>query len=255
LSLRVVAHRGASGSYPENTLASFQAALDVGAEIVEMDVQLSRDGELVVIHDPTLDRTTGGSGRVGEWSLAEIRKLSAGFPDRFGDRFREQRVPTFAEALELVRGRAQVLVEIKPESVADGGDEGIEARTLAAIDAAGMRGGAGVTSFHLGALARCRELSPEVPRVPLFKSGSAAEMVAAARGLGAELALPFKGLLSDELLRLAREAGVGLAAWVVDDPEELRELARFELHGIGTNRPAEMLAAIRSVGATPAADG
>jgi len=254
LSLRVVAHRGASDSYPENTLAAFEAALRAGSEIVELDVQLTRDRELVVIHDPTLDRTTEGSGPVGERTLREIRELSAGFPDRFGNRFRDQRVPTFREALDLMRGRAQVLVEIKPESVAGGGPDGIEARTLAAIDAAGIRREAGITSFHLGALTRCRELAPDVPRVPLFKSGTAAEMVAAARGLGAELALPFKGLLSDELLRLAREAGLGLAAWVVDDPEELRALARFELYGIGTNRPAEMLAVIRD-GAPPSASG
>jgi glycerophosphoryl diester phosphodiesterase len=246
-----VAHRGASDSYPENTLASFEAALRVEAEIVELDVQLTRDGELVVIHDPTLDRTTDGAGPVGELTLREIRKLSAGFPDRFGSRFRDQRVPTFAEALDLMRGRSQVLVEIKPESVAGGGPDGIEARTLTAIDAAGMRREAGITSFHLGALARCRELAPDVPRVPLFKSGTPAEMVAAARGLGAELALPYKGLLTDDLLQRSREAGLGLAAWVVDDPGELLELARFELYGIGTNRPAEMLAAIRNAAAPP----
>ena len=86
----VIAHRGDSAHRPENTLASFASALEVGAELVEFDVQLTRDGHVVVIHDPTLDRTTTGRGDVRDLTLAEVRAVSAGYPSRFGDRLRRR---------------------------------------------------------------------------------------------------------------------------------------------------------------------
>jgi glycerophosphoryl diester phosphodiesterase len=238
--LRVVAHRGDSHHYPENTLASFAAALEAGAEYVELDVQLTRDDELVVIHDPTLDRTTTGAGPVVDHTLNEIRQLSAGYPQRFGSEYSGERIPTFAEALELLRGRARVLVEIKPESV-QSDDDAIERRTLDAIEAAGMNGSAGVASFHPLALARCQKLAAQIPRSPLFASGSAEEIVAVAQNLGSDLVLPHKSLLSEALCDRASRAGLRLAVWVVDDVEEFEALHRFDLYGVGTNRPGDLL--------------
>jgi glycerophosphoryl diester phosphodiesterase len=92
----VIAHRGDSFARPENTLLSFASALEAGAALVEFDVQLTRDQQVVVIHDPTVERTTDGRGAVKDLTLAEIRRLSAGYPQRFGDAHRGERVPTFA---------------------------------------------------------------------------------------------------------------------------------------------------------------
>src|SRR6266850_146761 len=180
----VIAHRGDSAHRPENTLAAFAAALEIGAAIAEFDVHLTRDGEVVVIHDATLDRTTNGHGAVRNMTLAEIRRFSAGYPARFGSTYTGERVPT---------------------------------------------------------------LGPEILRGHLFERGKAGDMLAGAREVGSELIMPEKRLLSDDLRDRAREAGVKVATWVVDDIEELRRLMRFELYGVGSNRPGEMLEALQSL--------
>ena len=140
----VIAHRGDSAHRPENTLAAFAGALELGVSAVEIDVQLTRDGRVVVMHDPTLDRTTSGRGDVRQLSLAEIRALSAGYPSRFGTAYQGERVPTLAEVLALLRDRARTLIEIKTESVTDDATGGVEALTIAEIRRAGRgrQGGA-----------------------------------------------------------------------------------------------------------------
>src|SRR5690606_11528357 len=110
-TMKVTAHRGASAYAPENTMAAFEMALEMGADGIELDVQMSRDGHLVVIHDPTLERTTDGSGLVAQYTLAELRRVDAGA--WFDERFRGQRIPTLAEVFELVRGKALLNVELK----------------------------------------------------------------------------------------------------------------------------------------------
>ncbi|HEY7924868.1 MAG TPA: glycerophosphodiester phosphodiesterase family protein, partial [Vicinamibacteria bacterium] len=121
----VIAHRGDSAHRPENTLAAIAGALELGVSAVEIDVQLTRDGRVVVMHDSTLDRTTSGRGDVRQLSLAEIRALSAGYPSRFGTAYQGEHVPTLAEVLSLVRDRARTLIEIKKESVTDDATGGV----------------------------------------------------------------------------------------------------------------------------------
>ena len=97
-----VAHRGASGDYPENTLLAFEKALEIGVDEIELDLHSTKDGHLVVMHDATVDRTTDGTGAIAELTLAEIKALDAG--SSFDERFRDERVPTWEEALDLVQG-------------------------------------------------------------------------------------------------------------------------------------------------------
>ena len=148
----VIAHRGASGTAPENTLAAFRRAVACGADMVELDVQLTRDGEVVVVHDFTLDRTTDGTGAVGASSLAEIRRLDAGA--WFAPAFLGEAVPTLGEVLGAIG--LPVNVELKPV-----GDQGLEAETLAVVRAAGALGRVVFSSFDPGALERLRALTPE----------------------------------------------------------------------------------------------
>ena len=238
----VIAHRGDSAHRPENTLASFRRALEVGADHVELDVQLTRDDRLVVIHDPTLDRTTNGHGPVSEHSLEEIRALSAGYPTLFGDRYADQKVPTLEEAFELLRGRARVMIEIKRESVSEEAADGIEARIVEAVRQAEMFEHVGVASFLPLALARCRRIAPDLPRAALFAPNLPADVVAVGRDIEANLVLPHKSMLDDALAAAIKEAGLRLGTWVVDDPEELDSLARFGLIGAATNDPGGLLA-------------
>ena len=243
----VIAHRGDSAHRPENTLASFQSALEVGAALVEFDVQLTRDGHVVVIHDPTVDRTTNGRGRVAEMSLVELRALSAGYPERFGTSYAGERIPTLAEVLSFLRGRVRAMVEIKTDSVSDDALGGIEARTIEEVRRQGMSGDLALVSFDTRALRRCRDLAPEIVRGHLFAQGLE-QAVAACLEVGAQVMMPEKRLLSEEARDRARSAGLKLATWVVDDPDELEALRRFELYGLATNRPGVMLEALADGG-------
>jgi glycerophosphoryl diester phosphodiesterase len=241
----VIAHRGDSAHRPENTLASFSSALEVGAELVELDVHLTRDDHVVVIHDATLERTTNGSGRVIEQTLAEIRALSAGYPARFGDAYAGERVPLLAEVLGLVEGRARAMIELKHESVNDDAAGGLEARTIAEVRRAGMSDDVALISFDRRALLRCRELAPEISRGHLFHRAGVDEVLAGAREIGSALVMPEKGMLGEELRDRARDAGVRVATWVVDDPDELRALRRYDLYGVGSNRPGVLIEALQ----------
>jgi glycerophosphoryl diester phosphodiesterase len=244
----VIAHRGDSARRPENTLASFASALEVGAEIVEFDVQLTRDGHVVVIHDPTVDRTTDGVGRIQDLTLAELRRFSAGYPARFGDEYRGERIPTLGEVLGLLRDRAIGMIEIKHDAVTADAEGGIEAHTVAEVRKAGMEKQVALISFSRIALVRCRDLAPAILRGHLFLRAEVGDVLAGAREVASSLVLPEKGMLSAELRDRAREAGIKVATWVIDEPTELAALGHFDLYGIGSNRPAEMMEALRGEG-------
>lgn len=240
----VIAHRGDSDARPENTLAAFAAALEAGADLIELDVQLTRDRYPVVIHDPTVDRTTSGRGAVGELSLAELRVLSAGYPARFGGAFADERIPTLLEVLAFLHERARVVIEIKHESGGGPLDDGVEAHTLAAVHRTATQGDVALLSFDTRILARCRTLDPQVPRGHLFLRATDEQVLACSASAGASFILPEKGMLSPSLVTSARAAGLRVGTWLVDDPEELADLRRYELFGIGTNRPGVMLEAL-----------
>jgi glycerophosphoryl diester phosphodiesterase len=241
----VIAHRGDPAHRPENTLASFESALAVGADLVELDIQRTRDGRVVVIHDGTLDRTTDGRGQVGERTLAEVKAVSAGYTERFGSRYASERVPTLAEALDLLRGRTRVMIEMKKESVmAEDSDDGIEALAVSEVRRAGIAKDVALISFERRALLRCQARAPEIRRGHLFYRAEPEDVVAGAREIGSDLVMPEKGMLSEALRDRAREAGLKVATWVVDDPEELRDLARFDLYGVGSNCPGLLLDAL-----------
>ncbi len=241
----MIAHRGDCAHRPENTLASFESALALGAEVLELDVQLSRDGHAMVLHDGTLDRTTNGQGAVAARTLAELKQLSAGYAQHFGVSFAAERIPTLAEVLALARGRARVMIEVKKESVAEH-SQTLEARVLEAVRDGGMAADVVLISFERRALVRFLKLAPEIRRGHLFYRATPEEVVAGAREVATDIVMPEKGMLSDELVAACRSAGLKLATWVVDDPAELRSLARFELYGVGSNRPGVLLAALRA---------
>jgi len=240
----VIAHRGDSAHRPENTLASFASALEVGASVVELDVQLTADDHVVVLHDPTVDRTTDGRGDVGRMKLAEVRALSAGYPEKFGGAWSGERVPTLAEALTLVRERARIMIEIKKESVSDDIDGGIEARTIAEVRRLGLADQVALISFEHRALLRCRELAPEIARGHLFGRTAPGDMLPATKDAGCGIVMPHKSQLSDAIADQVHGAGLKLATWVVDEPEELKRLASFGLFGVGSNCPGVLMQAL-----------
>ncbi len=127
----VVAHRGFSGKAPENTIAAFTMALEAGVSMIELDVQVSKDNHVVVIHDPTIDRTTDGEGKVSELTLAELKKLDAG--SWFHVKYKDERIPTLVEALELIAPNALINIELKSTRIIRKADTHIADATVEVV--------------------------------------------------------------------------------------------------------------------------
>jgi glycerophosphoryl diester phosphodiesterase len=243
----IIAHRGDSASRPENTLASCKQAVGVGADFIEVDVQLTADGQVVVLHDVTVNRTTDGTGSVREMTLAQIKKLSAGFPAKFGAEWKDERVPTLGEVLDAIRGKAKLMIEIKRESVAPGEAEGgIEAKSIAEVQKRHMEKDVAFISFERRALQRCLKLAPEIKRGQVFYREEVPAVLEAAKEVDSDFVMPEKGMLTEELRDGARAVGLKLATWVVDEPAELRALSHFDLYGVGSNCPGKLIDALWS---------
>lgn len=157
----IIAHRGYSARFPENTLAAFRAAIDAGAHMIELDVTLSRDRQLVVIHDDTVDRTTNGSGAVKDLTLEQLGRLDAG--SWFDARFKGERLPTLAQVLEAVKGKLLVNIEIKPEAFEpEGPDDAVERQVLDLVHEKNMFADVLVSSFEWQTLENMRKWEPAV---------------------------------------------------------------------------------------------
>jgi glycerophosphoryl diester phosphodiesterase len=226
-------HRGASGHAPENTLAAFELAFELGADGVELDVQMTADGELVVIHDPTLDRTVLGlSGPVGSRTLAQVKSGDAGA--WFGERFAGQQVPTLAEVFERCGPEVRYHVELKdPESY-----PGVERELLGLLEERGLRdsGQVFVQSFSPASLRRVRELDCSIALIQLYPcrwQDSLLDGVSEyASGIG-----PAKEHTDEGLVAAARERGLGVYPFTVNEPDDLERGVRLGVSGIFTDFP------------------
>ena len=232
MSPLVIAHRGASGSAPENTLAAFRRAEQMGAAMIELDVQLSRDGEAVVIHDWTLERTTDGHGAVRDRTLAELRALDAG--SWFGPAFRGEHVPTLREVLDAVR--LPVNVELKPC-----GDDGVERRALMVVEQAGALGRVVFSSFDPGTLERLRARSAEAAIAVLWEYEPIPEAVRRAERVAARALHLRKEAATPSAIAETIAAGLTIRVWTVNAPDEFNRLATHRVHGIFTDHPERVL--------------
>ena len=241
----IVAHRGASSTMPENTLASFEEAVRLGAQIVEFDVRLSRDGVAVVMHDPGVARTTDGTGAVHELASIELAALNAGSPDA------PERVPTLADVLDLLSGRAGVAIEIK--NLPDEPGFQAERETLvdvthAEIDRGGFDGPILLISFNPRSIAASRSIAPAVPTGFLSTElVPPRDALAHARQEGHEMVLPaVTSLLAagDAFVEDAHAAGLRVGTWTVDDADRVRALVARGVDAIASNDPAMALAAL-----------
>ena len=229
-----VAHRGASGLAPENTLAAFAKAVAIGVDAVELDVHATRDGHVVAIHDSTLDRTTDATGKVSELTLAELRKADAGM--WFGDEFAGQSIPTLAESLSLLKGQAVTVVEIKQQHIAR--------EVVRTIEDAGAVDDVVVISFHPQTIRDVRAASPFIPTGLLVKADPGEDPYAQGVELAHRTAELGAGMLSlshtavtPGLARALRERGISLSTWTVDDVDRMRYLLDCGVGAITSNHP------------------
>lgn len=233
------AHRGARGHAPENTLLAFNLAFDLGADAIECDVQRSRDGELVIIHDDTVSRTTDGVGAVAALTFEDLRALDAGAFWRM-----PQRIPTLAETLDLVRNRDGALnLEIKGESLEDamGTAEAVEP-VLAALEEP-LRSRLLVSSFELAAVARLKERLPWL-RVAALYSGrewQKRDMLAPALAMGAEAIHPGVALTTAELIAKAHAANLRVNVWTANRRAIIRKLIAWGADGLFSDYPERVV--------------
>jgi glycerophosphoryl diester phosphodiesterase len=226
---RIVAHRGYSAKYPENTLAAFQAAVDLGVDAVELDVRRTKDGEIVVLHDAMLDRTTDGSGPLAAYTWEELQMFSAG--EWFDATFRAERIPRLADVFPILRDRAELLIEIK--------ETGIEDAVVRLIWAHGALGSVSCGSFDRGSILAVRKLDPAIPVCLIAVSCESKDVPALVKAGIRGVNLEYHHL-SPELLEVLHDAKLAVNAWTVDAAADLGRLAAMGVDAITTNDPAEL---------------
>lgn len=236
----VIGHRGASGYAPEHTFASYQRALEIGVDYIEQDLQMTRDGVLVVMHDPTLDRTTDGRGPVIERTLAEVKRCDAG--SWFGAAFAGQRVPTLRELFERYRDTVNYYIETKnPEDA-----PGMEEKLLELMDAFGLRETAVskwqvlIQSFSRASLEKIRSFDDRLPLIQLIEKehDSAAirellpDIAEYAAGIG-----PSRLSVDRELVDAVHAHRLVIHPYTVNDPADIRRMTELGVDGLFTDFP------------------
>ncbi|MFF8405502.1 glycerophosphodiester phosphodiesterase [Streptomyces sp. NPDC015684] len=217
MNFLTIGHRGVMGVEPENTLRSFVAAQHAGLDLIELDLHLSKDGALVVMHDAEVDRTTDGTGPIAEKTLAELRALDAGLGER---------VPVFEEVLDAVSAPLQA--EIKDVAAARALAEVMHRRDLV--------GRVEVSSFHDDAVAEIARLVPGV-RTALVAGRYGPDVVDRAVAVGAGAVCLNIRRLTLEVVEHARKSGLRIIGWVVNTQEHLRLVRALELDGATTDYP------------------
>jgi glycerophosphoryl diester phosphodiesterase len=227
----IVAHRGASAYEPENTLRSFRRAIELGADMSELDVHLSKDGQVVVMHNATVEKTTNGSGAIKDMTLAELKALDAG---------KGERIPTLQEVIDLARGKNGLYIELKAEGTPRAVVDVLRANKFT------TRQQVIVGSFQPLLVRETKDIAPEIATSLLISPLLPAEpLITATRLARADFvhlcwesrhAQPHT-LLTPELLGALRAAGLGIVLWHEERPAELVALRALDVDAICTNTP------------------
>lgn len=233
-----IAHRGASGWAPENTLAAFSKALEIGADAVELDLHRSRDGHLVVIHNGIVDRTTGSGGIVADMSLKELKSLDAGA--QFRPDFSGQQIPTFQEVIELVKGKAKICAELKVK--------GIEKDVVQTIEQNNLKDEVIVISFLHQSLKEVKQLDAQISTgmlVGIGKVTRAPLLVRKAREISADVVMLPWSFTTAELVEGVHKEDLFITVWTVDEALEMNRLIKIGVDGIATNYPKRLKEVLR----------
>ncbi|MDO9463432.1 MAG: glycerophosphodiester phosphodiesterase family protein, partial [Deltaproteobacteria bacterium] len=221
-------HRGAKALEPENTLLSIRRAMEIGVDAVEIDVHLTKDKEVVVIHDSTVNRTTNGKGPVGSYTLEEIKKLDAG---------KGERIPTLEEVIGLVKGRVKLIIELK--------EEGIEDKIVGLINKHSLYVGVYVISFWHMAVKRVKEMDSRI-KTGVLLVGCPVD-VCIARSASADALVMNYAFVSKGLVDKAHQEDLKVFIWNIDDRDMLKPYVDMGVDGIGSNDPRILVEYFKSV--------
>jgi glycerophosphoryl diester phosphodiesterase len=243
-------HRGAAGEAPENTLAAFQRGIDDGVDAIELDVHLSKDNELVVMHDPHIERSTNGRGLVRDLTLAELAQFNASAKYNGFREYGTQRIPTLSEVLDLTAGRVDMVIEIKLD--AEGHRyPGIEQQVVELVRRYKVIPRTTIGSFDFDTLQEIQRLEPGLRRTAFISIDYLKKMGFKFKGpediakdIASSSALSVgvdKAYLSEPLISAFKQAGLGVGAWTVDDFVEMWKLIDWGVDTITTNQPSLLL--------------
>ena len=247
--IKIIAHRGGSNLAPENTMAAFQNALDLGVDMIEIDIEQTIDSVVVVIHDTKVDRTTNGKGKVDSLTYSYIKTLDAG--SWFNTRFKGEKISTLEEVLEAVNGKATVLIEIKS------GDErypGIEKRTVEAIQRFNAHSWTIVQSFNKKTVERVKILDNKIITYYLLGRNfmSYYHSLQAKNKKNKTQEFLFDGIavhysmLNAASVDSVKQMGLGVFTWTVDEEDDMKKMIEFGVDGIITDSPDKLIGLIKS---------
>lgn len=231
------AHRGYTARAPENSVAAFEAALDLGVDGIELDVRTCKSGEVIVFHDPTLQRLTNGRGFVKAKTLSEVKSLHL-LSDH---ELPPQRIPTLQEVIELVKGRALLNVEIKTRGLPK---DGIEEKVLAILRQYNIEYETLISSFNPLVIRRLRKLDPELVTGFLVDGSFSVRRseIPLSRIAGAKAIHLEQSLAKKTVLEKLQKLGFYCVVWGVNDPRQMQRLVDLRVHGIITDRPEALKA-------------
>lgn len=245
--MKIIAHRGYSGRYPENTMLAFRKAVEAGCDGIELDVHETKDGQLVIIHDETLDRTTDGSGPVRDYTLAELKRFNAAGP--YADKIPPERIPSFEEYCAWVATQDIFTnIEIKTDNVYY---PDIEQKIWDMIVQYGLEKKVLFSSFNHVSLMRLKTIAP--PDVALGALVLPADSVQVFPGefckaAGFAAYHPPYSVLNDENVKSCQDNGIKINVWTVNDMAGLEQLRAWGCDGIFTNFPSVAKGWLKSLG-------
>lgn len=223
----VIAHRGASSSAPENTLSAFKKAIDIGATMIELDVRKTKDEELVVIHNSTLNKTSNGKGLVSSYRLDELKKFDMG--GWFKPEFKGEKLPTLKEVLDLCKDKILLDIEIKSFN--------IEEKIIKLINEAGMGSKVIITSFIYNILKKIKKIDNKIKTGIIVLTGYSLRGIRKKR-LNIDAVVPHGGLfLSKNLVDMAHKEGLDVYVWTLNKYVWIKRALKFGVDGIITNHP------------------
>lgn len=229
------AHRGASGYYPENTMISFEKAIEMGCTGIETDVQMTKDGVLVLIHDEMVNRTTDGAGFVKDFTYSELRRLDAG--SWFSKEYANHKIPSLEEILLLVKNtNIQLNIEIKSGVIEY---EGIEQKLIDTVYKYNMDKQIIFSSFNHYSMVKCKEISKEIKTGLLYMEGIY-KPCRYAKFVGADALHPYFYALNGEIIKEAKEEGLMINTFTVNDTNYMEYFYQLGVDGIITNYPDKL---------------
>ena len=231
-TMRIFSHRGFSGKYPENTMLAFQKAWEVGCDGIELDVQLTRDDVIVIMHDETIDRTTNGTGNIRDYTYEQLCAFDC--RGQFEGKYDFQRIPTLQEYLEWVKGTNLITnIELKNSVYYY---ENLEEKVIDMVRRYHLEDRILFSTFNLVSAVKCKKLIPEIP-VGFLMETQMDNIASLAHENEIEFYHPGMEVLTKEEIRKCHEKGIGVNVWTVNKKKHMKQMAEWEVDGIFTNYP------------------